>query len=316
MKNLPRVLLSGASGLIGGALLRSLVAKGLQPVQLHRKQHAFNTSHVSWNPYAADGPPVAPSDMKFLEGAQVAIHLSGDNLAEGRWTPEKKQRMWNSRVTTTAALSQLLVGLSSPPPLLICASAVGFYGNCGDELLTESSPAGIGYLPEMCVAWEQAADVARQRGLRVVHLRFGIVLAKGGGALAKMVPIFRLGLGGKLGDGRQWVSWVSLEDVIQIIHHVIAHPTLDGALNIVSPQPVTNLELTKTLGQILHRPTLIPAPRFALRAAFGEMADAALLASTRVLPTVLTESGYVFQHPTLHSALAATFQSEPSALLG
>ncbi len=315
-ENSPRVLLSGASGFIGTALSRALVAHGLQPVHLQRKDHASDASHVHWNPYARSSPIVASADLMRLEDSSVAIHLAGDNVAEGRWTSEKKKRMWESRVTTTTALSQLLAGLNSPPSLLICASAIGYYGNRGNQVLTEASPAGLGYLSGLCVAWEQAADVARQRGLRVVHLRFGVVLGPGGGALAKMAPLFRLGLGGRLGGGQQWVSWIFLNDVLQAILHICAHPNVTGAVNLVSPHPVTNLELTKTLGQALHRPTLMPAPAFALRAVLGEMADATLLASARVLPTELTNSGYIFQHPTLRSALDAAFQSSPPALLG
>lgn len=308
-----RVLLSGASGLIGRSLLRSFVAQGLHPIQLKRRiqqphpsqNPSHNPSQIFWNPYAAGTLPVLPSEMPRLEGLRVAIHLAGDNLASGRWTVEKKQRMWQSRVTTTGAIASLLASLPTPPELLICASAIGYYGDRADELLIESSSAGTGYLPQLCVAWEQAADAARQQGIRVVHLRFGVVLAGHGGALEKMLPLFRLGLGGRLGHGNQWISWISLDDVVRVVDHICSHTDIVGAVNAVSPQPATNAEFTRTLAHILHRPAIIPAPAFALRAVFGEMADATLLASTRVLPTSLLQSGFVFQHATLESALAA-----------
>ncbi len=316
LQNSSRVVLSGASGLIGRSLSRSLVAQGLHVVQLVRQMEHSTPHQIFWNPYAVGIPVVLPSAMPSLEGLRVAIHLAGDNLASGRWTPEKKKRMWDSRVTTTRAIATLLSNLASPPDLLICASAIGYYGDRGDELLTEASSAGSDYLSEMCVAWEQAADIARQRGIRVVHLRLGVVLTCNGGALAKMLPLFRLGLGGRLGRGHQWISWIALEDVVEIIDHIRTHANIVGPVNVVSPHPVTNMELTQTLAQVLHRPALIPAPTFALRAVFGEMADATLLASVRVLPATLLQSGYAFQHSTLKSALAAALHPLPHALLG
>jgi len=240
--------------------------------------------------------------MRRLNGIQAAIHLSGDNLSSGRWTVEKKRRIRDSRTQTTAALVELLSRLEQPPEVLICASAVGYYGDRGEEVLTESSTAGTGFLPEVCVEWEAAADGATQRGIRVIHLRFGIVLSPDGGALAKMLPLFHIGLGGKLGNGRQWMSWISLLDVVRIVEFCMAETSLCGPIN-VAANPVTNQEFTHTLSHHLRRPALFPAPAFALRGMFGEMADAALLSSTRAIPEKLLKSGYSFEHPTLLDAL-------------
>jgi len=248
-----------------------------------------------------------------MEGMRAAIHLSGDNLGQGYWTATKKRRMWESRVATTVALVELLSRLESPPEVLVCASAVGYYGDRKDEVLTEAAPAGDGYLPELCMAWEQAAEAARQYGMRVVHLRLGMVLAKDGGALAKMLPLFRLGMGGRLGSGRQWMSWISLVDVVHIIDRVLADTELSGPINVVAPQLVTNAEFAHTLASLLHRPALVAAPAFALRAVFGEMADAVLLASTRVMPARLQQAGFPFQHATLEVALRAVLMPSAAA---
>ncbi|HEX4021833.1 MAG TPA: TIGR01777 family oxidoreductase [Acidobacteriaceae bacterium] len=313
MEIFPQILLSGASGLIGNALRRSLAAQGLQSTMLVRSAPQPGSSAIFWNPYATGTRDDLQLDVRRIEGMRAAIHLSGDNLSIGRWTEAKKKRIWVSRVITTQALVRILTHLESPPEVLICASAVGYYGNRGEEILTEDSPSGDGYLAELCVAWEQAADAARQRGIRVVPLRFGVVLARGGGALVKMLPLFKTGLGGRLGNGRQWMSWISLPDIVRIVDRVLSDASLKGPINAVAPHLVTNAEFTRTLAHILHRPALIAAPAFVLRAAFGEMADAALLASTRVLPARLENADFVFQHATLDAALHAAFSSGNAA---
>jgi uncharacterized protein (TIGR01777 family) len=238
-----------------------------------------------------------------LEGFDAVIHLAGENIAEGRWTEPKKVRIRESRTKPTRALSEALAKLNNPPRTLVSASAIGFYGHRGDEILREGSAPGSGYLPEVCLGWEGATASAVQKGIRVVHLRFGGVLATTGGALAKMLPPFRMGVGGKVGDGKQYMSWIALDDVMGAIHHVLITDRLIGPLNAVAPNPVTNSEFTKTLGRVLSRPTLFPVPAAAARIAFGEMADALLLASARVIPARLVETGYQFRYPELEGAL-------------
>ena len=300
------VVISGASGLLGSALRGAFAAAGTPCIQLVRNTAQADTRSIVWNPAAS--PCVQPADWRRLEGARAVIHLSGENLAAGRWTPARKLRFAQSRVDSTRNLSALLRQLHAPPSVLLCASAIGLYGHRGDAILTEDSAAGTGYLPELCTAWEQAADAARARGLRVAPLRFGVVLDRAEGALAKMLPLFRLGLGGRLGQGSQWMSWIALSDAVRAILHLLNSPHLSGPVNLVAPQPVTNAEFTCTLAQQLHRPALVPVPAFALRALLGEMADALLLASTRVLPARLLDDGFVFEHATLASALHSTLR--------
>lgn len=306
MELFPQVMLSGASGMVGGAVRRSLEAQGIQSIQLVRRASVPGASAVFWDPYRTREGQWSQADLRRLEGLRAAVHLSGDSIAQGRWTVEKKLRMWESRVTTTRALVNLLARLQSPPEVLVCASAIGYYGDRGDEELTESSAPGTGMLADLCRAWEEAASAARQYGVRVVHLRLGIVLGKGVGALARMLPLFRMGLGGRLGSGRQWMSWISLEDVPRIVDLALAETSLNGPLNAVAPQPVTNAEFTHTLARALHRPALAPVPAFVLRTALGEMADAMLLASTRALPGQLQQHGFSYLHPSLESALQAS----------
>jgi hypothetical protein len=216
--------------------------------------------------------------------------------------------MTESRVTTTRTLAETLARLRNPPPVLIAASAVGYYGDRGEEILDEGAAAGAGFLPELCAAWEAAALPAEEAGIRVVHLRFAVVLGPDGGALAKLAPLFRLGLGGPLGDGKQWMSWVSEADAVSATLFALGNPALAGPVNIASPNPVTNRAFTRELGRAVHRPVLLPAPAFALRLAFGEMADEALLASTRAVPRRLLEAGFRFEHPTLEQGFAAGFE--------
>jgi hypothetical protein len=241
--------------------------------------------------------------LDALEGLAAAVHLSGASLAAHRWTPAYKRSLWVSRVESTRALAVALAGLRRPPNVLIVASATGIYGNRGDELLDERSHPGSGFLSDLCVEWEAAAQPAVDAGIRVVHTRFGVVLGQGSGALANMLPLFRLGLGGRLGSGRQWMSWVSLPDAVAAILFAMDTSELAGAVNVTSPNPVTNAQFTQTLARTVHRPALLPAPAFALRLALGEMADEALLASARVYPSRLISSGFQFAHPTIAVAL-------------
>jgi uncharacterized protein len=295
-----KVLITGSSGLIGSALVPFLTSEGNSVTRLLRSpasSKGSGGSEIVWNP---GGPSAASSK---LEGFDAVIHLAGENIAEGRWTEAKKARIRESRTKPTRALSEALAKLSNPPRTLVSASAVGFYGHRGDEILREGSAPGSGYLPEVCLGWEGATASAVQKGIRVVHLRFGVVLATTGGALAKMLPPFRMGVGGKVGDGKQYMSWIALDDVMGAIHHVLITDRLIGPLNAVAPNPVTNSEFTKTLGRVLSRPTLFPVPAAAARIAFGEMADALLLASARVIPARLVETGYQFRYPELEGAL-------------
>src|SRR5271156_3749686 len=246
-----RVLLTGSSGLIGTSLVRSLMQKRIPTIALHRQLSAQRTEPSElWDPYSAT--PV--SHPEGLEGITAAVHLSGANLAGRRWTSAYKGEIATSRVTPTHALATLLAGLRSKPEALICASAIGIYGNRGDEELSEASSPGTGFLPDLCVRWEEAARPAEEAGIRVVYLRFGVALSPQGGALKQMVPIFRAGLGGRLGSGRQWISWIALSDVVRGIEFVLQTKSISGPVNVVAPNPVTNLEFTRSLAGALRRP--------------------------------------------------------------
>jgi hypothetical protein len=294
-----RILLSGASGMVGTALRQSLATRHTEMVRLVRRAPE-GSDELQWTP--AGQAPIANLDA--LEGVHAAIHLSGANLAARRWTPKYRREMASSRIDSTRALAKILAGRRHPPHAFLMASAIGIYGDRGDELLDEESSPGAGLLPDLCRAWEAAAQPAVQAGIRVVHLRFGVVLDSGAGALAQMLPLFRFGLGGRLGSGKQWMSWISLADVVKAVLFAVEEPSMRGAVNLVSPQPVTNAEFTRTLARQLHRPALLPAPAFALRLAFGQMADDALLASTCVVPARLLGAGFRFAHDSLNSALA------------
>jgi uncharacterized protein len=294
-----KVLISGASGLIGTSLIRAAEANRIQVLRLVRGEPA-SPLEIQWNPQS--GQPI--SSLAALEGLGAAIHLSGANLSAHRWTPAYKREIVDSRVRSTRALVSVLKSLRQPPPVFLCASATGIYGNRGDEVLTEESVPGRGFIVETCLAWELEAAQARAAGIRVVYLRFGVVLDCHGGALKKMLPIFRTGLGGNLGNGRQWMGWIALSDVVRAIFYLVDSPAIDGPVNLVAPNPVTNGDLTRALGRSLHRPTVIPAPAFALRLAFGEIADEALLASTRAIPDRLLRSGFTFELSRLDDALA------------
>jgi uncharacterized protein len=240
-----------------------------------------------------------------LEGISAAIHLSGVNISARRWTSAYKREILESRVTPTRALAALLAGLESKPEVLACASAIGIYGDRGDELLTEASTPGSGFLAGVCAEWEEAAQAAKDAGIRVVHIRFGVVLSPEGGALKRMLPLFRSGLGGRLGSGRQWMSWITLADTIRVIEFAVETTNISGGVNLVAPNPVTNEEFTRALGKVLSRPTMLPAPAFALKLMVGEMAPATILASERVQPAKLRAAGFEFAHPEIEGALRA-----------
>jgi uncharacterized protein len=296
------ILLTGSSGLIGDSLIRTLKQNRISTIKLHRDLGGGDEG--LWDPYAAN--PVRRPEA--LEGITAAVHLSGANVA-ARWTSSYKRKILESRVTPTRALATLLAGLHSRPAVLVCASAIGIYGGRGDELLTEASAPGSGFLADVCVAWENATQPAINAGIRVVHLRIGVVLSPAGGALARMLPIFNAGLGGRLGSGRQWISWVALSDATRAIMFALETPSLSGPVNVVAPNPVTNLAFTRALGRVLHRPTLLPVPAFALSLAFGEMAKATILESERVIPVKLTASGFRFEYPDLEAGLRAVLPS-------
>ena len=289
------VLVSGASGLVGRALVPFLTTGGHTVTRLVRS--APRAGEVRWDP--AGGALEAAA----LPAVDAIVHLAGDNLAEGRWTAEKKRRILESRVRGTRLVAEAAAALPRPPRVLVCASAIGFYGDRGTEVLDETSAPGSGFLADVCRQWEAAAEPARAAGIRVVHLRFGVVLSSAGGALATMLLPFRLGVGGVLGAGTQYLGWIAIDDAIGIVLRALADERLHGPVNAVAPNPVTNREYTTTLGGVLGRPTLLGVPAFAARLAFGETADALLLASTRVVPRVLTDAGHPFRFPALAPAL-------------
>ena len=291
-----KILVTGASGLVGTELAPLLESEGHETLRLVRNAPA-SEREVRWNPSAGT------IDAAALEGVDAAVHLAGENLAEGRWTDEKKRRIRESRVKGTRLISETLAGLARQPEVLVSASAVGFYGSRGDEVLTEQSAAGDDFLAQVCREWEEATAAAEGARIRVVHLRFGVILSGRGGALKKMLTPFRLGVGGKLGDGRQYMSWVTLDDAVGAIEHALSDKTLSGPVNVVAPRPVTNKEFTKAMGSALSRPTFFTVPAFAARLAFGEMADATLLSSQRAEPARLQESGFVFKYPEIEGAL-------------
>jgi uncharacterized protein (TIGR01777 family) len=294
-----RALLTGATGLIGARLAAQLgdfVVLSRDPQGAQRKLVAAEAH--AWLPEA--GPPPAAA----LANLDVVFHLAGEPVAEGRWTAEKKRRIRDSRVMGTRHLLAGLAAQASRPRVLVCASAVGYYGDRGDEVLDETSAAGRGFLAEVCAAWEGEARSAEALGIRVVSVRIGIVLSRDGGALAKLLGPFRLGAGGQLGSGRQWMPWIHLDDLVGLLLHAAGSDDVRGAMNAVSPHPVTNRDFTRTLARLLHRPALLNVPAFALRLALGEMSEV-LTASARVLPRLAERTGYVFRHPDLDAALAA-----------
>ena len=294
--NSSRILVSGVSGSIGAALLPSLKARGYNISRLVRGP-VSGEGQISWNPEA----PLSPESVS---GYEAVIHLAGESIG-GRWTDAKKKRIRESRVQGTRHLAEALSKTKDRPRVLITASAIGYYGNREDEVLREESPPGQGFLPEVCREWEAASQPAAQAWIRTVHMRTGLVLSPQGGALQKMLPPFRLGLAGNMGSGRQWWSWIDVQDWVGAVHHILKTDLLQGPVNIVSPQPVTNAEFTKTLASVLSRPAFFPMPAVAARLVFGQMADELLLASQRVEPKKLVASGYPFQYSDLRKSLAA-----------
>jgi uncharacterized protein (TIGR01777 family) len=296
-----KIIVTGSTGLIGRALVRSLLAEGHSVTRLVRGDtqtfRAPGTSAVRWDPDAGT------LDAKALEGHDAAVHLAGESVAEGSWTEEKKARIRDSRVKGTRLVAGAVAALREKPKVLVSASATGFYGSRGEEVLTESSASGGDFLSEVCREWEKATLPASEAGIRVVNLRIGVVLSGEGGALPKMLTPFRLGVGGRVGGGRQYMSWVDLEDVVGIIKHAINNESVRGPVNTVAPTPVTNSQFTKALGKVLGRPTFFTIPEFAVRLAFGEMGETLLLGSQRVEPARLSASGYQFAYPNLEDSL-------------
>lgn len=292
-----KTLVSGSHGLVGRALIKSLLNRGDTVSRLVREAPS-GSNEIEWHPNQDQ------IDVRKLNGFDAVVHLAGESIASGRWSPEKKTRIRESRIKGTKLLSGALAQASHPPRVFVSASAIGFYGNRGDEVLTEQSAAGNDFLAGVCKEWEQSAEPAAEKGIRLVKARFGIILDKDGGALAKMLPPFRMGIGGRIGDGKQWMSWIGLADVIGALEFVIENQALSGPVNFVAPNPVTNATFTSALGRILGRPTFLPVPAFGARLAFGEMADALLLSSQRVEPKRLNETAYRFRYSNLNDALS------------
>ena len=293
-----RVAVTGSSGFIGKALVRELETAGHDVLRLVRKPPPQGAHAAPWD------PATGSIDADALQGLDAVVHLAGENIAAGRWTPARKARIRDSRVAATRLLATALAGLARPPRALVCISAVGLYGDRGDTTLNEESPPGTGFFAETCRDWEAAADPARAHGIRVAHLRTALVLDPEGGALARLLPVFRWGLGAPLGTGRQWWSWVTRDDLVGMFRHVLDHD-ISGPVIATSPQPVTCSEFTRALGRVLRRPTWPPVPRAVLRLLIGEMADEAFLASARLEPTRLVASDFAFRHPALEPALRA-----------
>jgi uncharacterized protein (TIGR01777 family) len=293
------VLLTGSSGLLGTALTPLLTTAGHTVIPLRRRSSTPAPGEAVWD--AAAGT----IDLTQSGPLSAVVHLAGESVGQ-RWSAASKRRMWDSRCRGTELLCAALNRMAEPPHTLVCASATGFYGDRGEEWLEERSAAGTGFLADLTTAWEKASAQAIARGIRVVHLRFGIVLAPRGGALARMLPIFRAGLGGRLGNGRQYWSWVSLEDSLRAVLHVLSERSLDGPVNVTSPCPVTNAEFTRVLGQALHRPAVLATPRFLVELAFGEMGREALLSSARVRPARLVAAGFSFRQAELGEALRSS----------
>lgn len=291
-----KVAITGSSGLIGSALVDALQARGDIPVRITRGPG----DGLQWN------PEHGTIDAAGLDGMDTVVHLAGEGIADKRWTPEQKQRIRDSRVEGTTLLAATLAGLAHPPTVLVSSSAIGWYGNRGDEVLTEDSgpPSPDEFLAAVCREWEAVTAPAEAAGIRTVHLRTGIVLSRSGGALASMLTPFKLGLGGRIGTGRQYMSWIALDDEVGAILHAIDTAELRGPVNATAPNPVTNAEFTKTLGKVLHRPTFLPTPLAPLKLKFGsELVQSLLVDGQRVLPARLESSGYAFRHTTLESAL-------------
>jgi hypothetical protein len=295
------IAVTGASGFVGRATCAALRKAGYRVITVGRA----GAADVRWDPF---GHGFDQGERAKLVGAHAAVHLAGATIGV-RWTEARKREILESRVLGTTLIARALAALEPRPAVLVCASAIGYYGDRGDEWLDESSAPGADFLAGVTAAWERAADPAREAGIRVVHLRQGIVLGAGGGALARMLPAFRLGLGGALGGGRQWMSWIALADLVSVIRFALDATTLEGPVNATAPTPVRNAEFTTTLARVLSRPAVFDVPAFALRLAFGEMADVALLASQRVRAARLADAGFRFELPLLEDALRASLRT-------
>ncbi len=292
-----KIIIAGASGFVGKALVSALKKEGHTLYLLTRGPSQPEAGKSHWDPEHGE------IDRKILEGSDVWINLAGENIAGRRWTEKYKEKILNSRVKGTRLIAETAATLEKPPKVIINASATGYYGDRGEEILTEESAPGKGFLANVCQQWEAALDPAEAQGIRVVKMRFGVVLGKEGGFLKQVTLPFKLCLGGVIGSGKQWMSWVALEDLVQAVLFVINEPSCQGVYNVVAPHPVTNKEFTTALGKTLHRPTIFPLPAGVARVVFGEMADALMLSSTRVLPVRLERSGFIFRDPEIKHAL-------------
>lgn len=292
-----RILVTGASGFVGSALVPYLTTQGHRVFRLVRRAPDREAGEYRWRPERGEVDPDA------LRGIDVVVHLAGEDVAAGRWTSRRKQRILDSRVATTTLLARAIGDLDEPPSLFVQASAVGYYGSRGDELLRDDDSPGRGFLAEVCAAWEEASRPLDARGVRVVRLRLGAVLSLAGGLLRRILPVFRSGVGGPVGGGRQHVSWIAMDDVLGVVRHVIETPSIHGGVIAAAPTPIPNVGFARTLGRVLSRPSLVPLPAFAARWMLGELADEMLLASTRAVPAALLESGYRFRFPELEPAL-------------
>ena len=291
-----KIAVSGSTGLIGSALVPFLKEQGHEVFKLVRVRADLLPDEIGWDPHCGVINPA------LLEGMDAVVHLAGENIM-GRWTEAKKEKIRSSRVEGTKLLCQALGSLKHPPSVFVAASAIGYYGDRGDEILTEKSPKGEGFLSGVCEQWEEAVRALKEKGSRIVNLRIGMVLSGKGGALKQMLPVFKWGLGGKMGAGNQWMSWIAIDDLIRIIDFALHKDQLAGALNAVSPEPVTNQTFTETLGKLLHRPAFMAIPAFAVKLVFGQLGTELLLSSERVVPRRLEEAGYSFAYPHLDEAL-------------
>lgn len=292
-----KVVLTGATGMIGAALAEALSKQGHQVLRLNRQKSAQESQDgIIWDPQAGK------IDASQLEGCDAIVHLAGEPVAQ-RWNDEVKSKIRNSRLESTKLLSKTIASLKSPPKVFVCASAIGFYGDRGAEAMTEQSSPGKGFLADLCQEWEKATEAASKTGIRTVNVRIGVVLSTKGGALAKMMPPFLIGAGGNLGSGKQYMSWISLDDVVEVISFAIQNDKISGPVNAVAPNPVTNAEFTKDFGKAIGRPTIFPVPAFGVQLLFGQMADEMLLTGAKVLPSKLESAGFKFRYPQLPEAL-------------
>ena len=292
-----KIAITGTTGLVGSELVPFLQAGGHEVLKMVRNKAQSSPTQVYWNPDTGE------IEANKLEGIDAMVHLAGDNVADGNWTPAKKQRIKESRTKGTKLIADTLANLQNPPKTFVSASAIGYYGERGSQTLDETASAGEGFLTDVCKEWEAACKPAKDKGIRTVNMRVGIVLSPKGSALGKMLPIFQLGGGGILGNGKQYMSWIAIDDLIGALYHAINTPSLSGPVNATAPSPATNSEFTKVLGKVLWRPTIAPVPGFGVKMLFGEMGETLLLGSTRVLPKALIDSGYQFLFPDLEGAL-------------